>query len=114
MTKFMTTLLATDLERQAYMAGHTRLAEAYAALDMMERLDEELLQFDLHAPMDDQIEKHVEEEIEKRCPDYEAYKQFFEDCFQRLDGHYPCPSVTSDHDQSVIFDAITKGEGVAE
>lgn len=39
------------------------------------------------------------------------YKQFFEDCFEHLAGHYPAPSVTSDYDKSVIFDAIRKGEG---
>jgi hypothetical protein len=29
-------------------------------------------------------------------------------------GHYPCPSVTSEHDKSVIFDAIRKGEGMSD
>ena len=43
-------------------------------------------------------------------PDYEEYKLFFEDCFSRLDGHYPCASVTSDYDKSIIFNAIDKGE----
>lgn len=111
----MTTLTPSEQERQAYMAGNTRLADAYAALDTVERLDQDLpYGFDFETPMDDQIEKHVDAEIAKRCPDYEAYKQFFEACFERLAGHYPCPSVTSDYDCSVIFDAISKGEGVAE
>lgn len=43
--------------------------------------------------------------------DAKAYKQFFEDCFEHLDGHYPCPSITNDYDCSVIFDAIERGEG---
>lgn len=41
-----------------------------------------------------------------------AYYEFFHDCFARLAGHYPAPSVTSDYDKSVIFAAIEKGEGV--
>ena len=36
------------------------------------------------------------------------YMAFFFACFDHLDGHYPCPSITSDYDQSVIFDAICK------
>jgi len=44
----------------------------------------------------------------------EAYREFFYDCFNYLAGHYPCPSVTSDHDKQVIFDAITRGEGMDE
>ena len=42
-------------------------------------------------------------------PAYDYY-QFFHECFARLDGHYPCPSITSDYDKSVIFDAIGKGK----
>lgn len=46
--------------------------------------------------------------------DYEDYKLFFEDCFTRLDGHYPCASVLSDYDKSIIFDAIENGENNAD
>lgn len=46
----------------------------------------------------------------KRMPDYSNYVEFFNDCFARLNGHYPCPSVTSDYDKSVIFSAIDNGE----
>ena len=53
--------------------------------------------------------KDLEDETESRA-DYSAYKEFFENCFARLAGHYPCPAVTSDYDCSVIFDAIEKGE----
>lgn len=92
------------------MVGHTRLADAYAAMDTLERIDEELpYGFDFDTPLDDQIEKHVENELLSNCPDYAEYKQFFEECFERLGAHYPCPSVTSDYDKSVIFDAIAKG-----
>jgi len=45
--------------------------------------------------------------LEKKTQDFDLYVEFFEDCFNRLDGHYPCPSITSDYDKSVIFDAIS-------
>jgi hypothetical protein len=103
-------LTPSELERHVYMVGKTRLAAAYAALETLDRIDNGLpYGFDFETPLSDQIDNHVDREIENRCPDYEAYKQFFEDCFERLDGHYPCPSVTSDYDKSIIFDAIEKG-----
>jgi len=37
------------------------------------------------------------------------YRGFFDDCFARLDGAYPCASVTSDYDKSIIFELIEKG-----
>ena len=52
------------------------------------------------------------EQWEKRNGPAEEYKQFFHECFERLDSHYPAPSVTSDYDKSVIFEAIEKGESV--
>ena len=61
--------------------------------------------------IEDQADKiaELEKELSARA-DYSAYKEFFENCFARLNGHYPCPAVTSDYDCSVIFDAIEKGE----
>ena len=60
--------------------------------------------------IEDQSDKiaELEKETESRA-DYSAYKEFFHDCFARLDGHYPCPEVTSDYDCSIIFDAIENG-----
>jgi hypothetical protein len=57
----------------------------------------------------DELTDAAELKAENKMPDYSEYKQFFEDCFARLNGHYPCPSVTSDYDCSVIFDAIEGG-----
>ena len=51
----------------------------------------------------------LEKDLEK-CADYSGYREFFYDCFARMDGIYPCPDVTSDYDRSIIFDAIEKGE----
>jgi len=45
--------------------------------------------------------------LEETTIDFDLYVEFFEDCFGRLDGHYPCPSITSDYDKMVIFDAIS-------
>lgn len=102
-----------ELERAAYMAGNTSLAAGFAAID---DLDNVLNDADL--TLDRTIETQIEEKLDKavndNCPDYAAYKQFFEDCFERLNGHYPCASVTSDYDCSVIFDAIERGEGTTE
>lgn len=61
------------------------------------------------------VEKHedtieyLEKDI-KRMHDYSRYVEFFNDCFSRLNGHYPCPSVTSDYDCSIVLGAIEKGE----
>lgn len=43
-------------------------------------------------------------------PDYSRYVEFFNDCFARLNDHYPCPEVTSDYDCNIIFEAIENGE----
>ena len=102
-----------ELERAAYMAGNTSLAAGLAAIDDLENVlnDADLT---LDRTIETQIEEKIDKALNDNCPDYAAYKQFFEDCFQRLNGHYPCASITSDYDCSVIFDAIERGEGVAK
>ena len=102
-----------EQERMAYISGNTQMAAGYAA---MEDLETVLSDADLNLDRDisTQIEEIQTKAITDNCPDYEAYKQFFDDCFSRLDGHYPCPSVTSDHDRGVIFDAIDRGERTTE
>lgn len=94
----MTPEQLSAMEREAYNAGDTDRAALLAAVlelqeaaDKVEELEDELADI-------------------KRTEDYEAYKSFFEECFERLGDHYPCPEVTSDHDCSVIFDAIEAGE----
>jgi hypothetical protein len=54
------------------------------------------------------------EQWERRNGSAGEYRDFFEACFHCLAGHYPAPSVTSDYDKSVIFNAIRKGEGADE
>lgn len=102
-----------ELERDAYLAGDTSLAAGFAAIDDLNNV---LIDADL--TLDRTIETQIDEKLDKavndNCSDYAAYKQFFNDCFERLNGHYPCPSVTSNYDRSIIFDAIERGEGTTE
>lgn len=96
-------LPAAEAERLAYMEGFTGTAELFARI----------------ADLEAQVE-HLEEKLEnaedglRRCAYHDEYREFFFDCFERLAGHYPAPSVTSDYDKSVIFAAIEKGEGGEE
>ena len=98
-------LPATEAERLAYSEGFTMAAELFARIAELEA-ERDALEEELEAAKDDSLTQW-----ERNNGPAEAYKQFFEDCFERLAGHYPCPSVTSDYDQSVIFEAIEKGAG---
>ena len=60
--------------------------------------------------IEDQSDKISELEETNIRADYSAYKEFFENCFERLGGHYARPEVTSNYYCSVIFEAIEKGE----
>ena len=102
-----------ELERAAYLAGNISLAAGFAAIDDLENVlnDADLT---LDRTIEIQIEEKLDKALNDNCPDYAAYKQFFHDCFERLNGHYPCASVTSDYDCCVIFDAIERGEGATE
>jgi hypothetical protein len=85
------------LERRAYIDGNVDLAAALAEVVSLREQLEAL----------DDVE--TLEQWERYNGPAEEYKQFFYDCFEHLAGHYPAPSVTSDYDKSVIFDAIAKG-----
>ena len=88
----------TELAQRAYMAGNTELATAYERIAELEGICESL---------EDRISDTTSlEDWERRNGPADAYKQFFFACFDRLPAHYPAPSVTSDYDQSVIFEAI--------
>lgn len=94
-----------DQERAAYISGDTDRAELLARIAELEAQVEALEnQIDDTQTLDD---------WERNNGPAHEYKQFFEDCFERLAGHYPAPSVTSDYDKSVIFDAIERGENSA-
>ena len=91
--------LMREKARAAEFAGDDEKAALYAAVAELTEINE------AQSEQLDDCRKY-----ESDTADYPAYKQFFDDCFDQLTGHYPCPSVTSGYDCSVIFDAIQKGE----
>lgn len=91
-----------ELERRAYAENAPALAEVLAALhDALQRIDE------LETQIND---TETLAQWERKNGSAESYKSFFDSCFERLDGHYPCPSVTNDYDCCAGFDAIERGE----
>lgn len=101
-------LTTEEQERAAYLAGDTRTAELLAQIVQLEA-ERDALTEELEAAKDSAADDSLKH-WEKENGDPEQYKEFFFDCFARLAGHYPCPEVSSDHDKSVIFAAIEKGE----
>jgi hypothetical protein len=99
-------LEAPEAERIAYAEGFTMAAELFARIADLEAERDALAE-----ELEKVKETETLEQWEHDNGPAEEYKQFFEDCFTRLAGHYPAPSVTSDYDKSVIFDAIEKGAG---
>ena len=100
-------LPATEAERLAYAEGFTMAAELFARIAELEA--ELKYAHDEIERLEDIVKNDSLERWENENGPADAYKQFFEDCFEHLAGHYPAPSVTSDYDQSVIFEAIEKG-----
>jgi len=103
------TLPAADAERIAYAEGFTMAAELFARIAALEAERDALAR-----ELEELEDKAADDSLarwERDNGPADAYRQFFDNCFERLAGHYPAPSVTSDYDQSVIFAAIEKGEG---
>ena len=98
-------LPADDAERIAYAEGFTMAAELFARIAQLESINRAL-----EAEIED-LKDNAKSfaRWEQRNGPVELYKEFFDDCFTRLAGHYPAPSINSDYDKSVIFDAIEKG-----
>ena len=96
-----------EAERIAYAEGFTMAAELFARIAELEA-ERGALAEELENLKDEAAEDSLTQWEDKNGP-ADAYKQFFEDCFARLAGHYPAPSVTSDYDKSVIFETIEKG-----
>jgi len=96
--------MISDQERAAYIAGDVHTAELLARIDDLMREKEELEAKLVEAEEDSLTQWNREN------GDAEKYYEFFYDCFKMLDGHYPAPSVGSDYDCQVIFDAIERGE----
>lgn len=102
------TLEPNEAERIAYAEGFTMAAELFARIDALTAQVAEL-EKEIEELEDAAGEVYTLEQWEDKNGPADDYKQFFEDCFERLAGHYPCPSVTSDHDKNVIFQAIENG-----
>ena len=98
----LTTAELDERETVAYMNGDTKTADLLALVAELQREIETL---------QEKIEDtETLEDWEKRNGSASEYREFFFDCFQRLEGHYPAPSITSDYDKSIIFNAIERGE----
>jgi predicted nuclease with TOPRIM domain len=100
----LNTLTTEERERWAYAEGFTETAALLGELSDLEQerdtLTEELEELE---PFTEELQQELK-----------ALREFFSDCFERLAGHYPCPSVNSDYDKNVIFEAIERGEGATE
>jgi hypothetical protein len=95
----MQPLTLEEQERAAYMNGDTKTAALLGELEDVTRAYEAL------------EEKHEDTEVftDELRDELEALREFFSDCFERLAGHYPAPSVFSDYDKNVIFETIEAG-----
>lgn len=100
----LNTLTTEERERLAYAEGFTETAALLGELSDLEQerdtLTEELEERDT-------LTEELQQELK-------ALRKFFSDCFEHLGAHYPCPSINSDYDKNVIFEAIERGEGDTE
>ena len=91
-----------EAEQAAYAAGDTLKVKLLARImdleDELERVK--------YAAADDSLTAW-----ESDHGPASAYVEFFFDCFKHLRCRYPVPSVTSETDKQIIFDAIVRGEG---
>ena len=111
-----THLTLEEQERAAYISGDTRAAELINMAQRLDDLENETGQFaeDIPAMVEAVNDAGGLKRLAEKLEELEELRQFFSDCFEMLGAHYPCPSVTSDHDKQVIFDAILKGEGLGD
>lgn len=100
----MTYLTLSEQERQAYISGRIQDAELLAAnIELDEENDKLLEEASEVEPFTDDLQDEMN-----------RLRKFFDGCFECLAAHYPAPTIFSDYDQSVVFDAIRKGEGTTE
>ena len=90
-----------EAEQAAYAAGDTLKAKLLARI--MDLEDE------LERVRDDAAANSLKAWEDENGP-ADAYMEFFFDCFEYLRCRYPVPSVTSETDKQIIFDAIARGE----
>ena len=112
-----TSILAPLFERFKYSPESVSNDEICNALEDYSILVSGLEDADIDTDSPETVASQIDEKLDtakdkvfSEYPDYDNYKTFFDDCFERLNSYYPCPEVTSDHDCSVIFNAIQKGD----
>lgn len=94
-----------EQERAAYCAGNTAVSELLARIvDLEQECDE----------LEEKVETLTKGSVEKWNNENgraDEYREFFFDCFSRLDrkGCYPVPEISSNCDKMHIFDAIRRG-----
>ena len=91
-----------EAEQAAYAAGDALKVKLLARI-----ID---LEDELERVRDDAAANSLKEWESDHGP-ASAYVEFFFDCFKNLRCRYPVPSVTSETDKQIIFDAIVRGEG---
>jgi len=87
-----------EAEQAAYAAGDTLKAKLLARI----------------MDLEDELERASANSLkawEDENGPASAYVEFFFECFEHLRCRYPAPSITSEPDKQVIFDAIVRGEG---
>lgn len=87
-----------EQQRIAYVSGDTKTA------DLLAQIEDLQTEIDRLSDIEDDYRHLV-----RTTMNHAEYREFFHDCFRRLDDTYSCPEVTSDYDKSVIFDAIERG-----
>ena len=90
-----------EAEQAAYAAGDTLKAKLLARIMDLEE--------ELERVRDDAAANSLKAWEDENGP-ADAYMESFFDCFEMLNCRYPVPSVTSDADKQIIFDAIARGE----
>ena len=91
----------SDAERAAYSSGDTLTAKLLARImDLEEELER----------VKDDVAANSLDAWESDHGPASAYVEFFFECFEYLRCRYPVPSVTSETDKQIIFDAIARGE----
>ena len=101
-------LTIQERARFAYIENRTEVLDLLARIDELQNERDEL-----ETELEDLKDSATDDSLarwERENGSAEAYKEFFFSCFERLAGHYPCPEVSSEHDKSVIFNAIERGE----
>lgn len=105
-----------EQERAAYMDGDTRTAELLVQAQDLEDLEDETGEdtADISAMVEAVQDAGGLKRLAEKLEELEHLREFFDTCFSLLAGHYPCPSVTSDYDKGVVYDAIRRGEGLED